>query len=105
MIIMMIVIIIMVIMMIVIIIMVIMMIVIITRLRAQDDVNILVDELFAEEIVPEPIPTTQVEIVHVPTIIPNVPSLGLVLPMAPKTRKMFHEVHDVCFESCQRIAI
>ena len=45
------------------------------------------------------------EIVHLPTIIPNVPSLGIVLPMAPKTRKMFHEVHDVCFESCQRIAI
>ena len=102
MIIMMIVIIIMVIMMIVIIIMVIMMIVIITRLRAQDDVNILVDELFAEEIVPEPIPTTQVEIVHLPTIIPNDPSLGIVSPMAPKTRWNHLVVYHVTFPSVTR---
>ena len=76
----------MIIMMIVIIIMVIMMIVIITRQSAQDDVNGLVNELFPEDTVPEPIPTTQVEIVHLPTIILNDPSLGIVSPMAPKAR-------------------
>ena len=82
-----------------------MIIVIITRLRAQDDVNVLVDELFTEEIVPEPIPTPQVEIVHLPTIIENDLSFGIVSPMAPKTRTMFHEVHGVYFESCQRMRI
>ena len=81
----------------------------ITRLNLHDDVNELVDGLFTEEIVPEPIPTTQEEIVPepIPTTqveivhLPNVPSLGIVLPMAPKKRKMFHEVHDMRFESCQ----
>ena len=82
-----------------------MMIVIITRLRAQDDVNVLVDELFPEEIVPEPIPTPQVEIVHLPTIIENDLSFGIVSPMAPKTRKLFHDVYGQHFESCQRIVI
>ena len=82
-----------------------MMIVIITRQSAQDDVNVLVDELFTEEIVPEPIPTPQVEIVHLPTIIENDLSFGIVSPMAPKTRTMFAELHGVYFESCQRIDV
>ena len=78
-----------------------------------------VDSLFEEE-VPTPTtqeeiatepkiiqqnPMTQEEIVQVPTIIPNDPSLGIVSPMAPKTRKMFHEAFNVTFESCQRIII
>ena len=82
--------------------MIIVIIVIITRLRAQDDVNALVDELFPEEIVPEPIPTPQVEIVHLPTIIENDPSLGIVSPPAPKTRRYFLEVERVTFPSVKR---
>ena len=82
--------------------MVIMMIVIITRFRAQDDVNALVDELFTEEIVPEPIPTPQVEIVHLPTIIENDLSFGIVSPMAPKTRWNFLVVDWVTCPSVTR---
>ena len=48
-----------------------------------------------EEIVHLPIPTSQVEIVHVP-------SLGIVLPMAPKTRWNHLVVYHAIFPSVTR---
>ena len=99
-------------MMIVIIIMIIMMIVKIIRLGLSDDIDELLGPIFDEEVpdpmtqeeIVQPNPMTQEEIVQVPTIIPNDPSLGIVSPMAPKTRTMFSE-HGVYFESCQRVRI
>ena len=55
-----------------------------------------------EEIVHLPISTTQEEIVHLPTIIPNDPSLGIVLPMATKTRWNYFVVYNVTFPSVTR---
>ena len=55
-----------------------------------------------EEIVHLPISTTQEEIVHLPTIIPNDPSLGIVLPMATKTRWNYFVVYHVTFPSVTR---
>ena len=52
-----------------------------------------------------PFSTTQVEIVHLPTIIPNDPSLGIVSPMTPDKRRIWYEVYRATFPSCQRIII